>query len=762
MAHIALVQNQSEMASYSHADCRETLRSLSHTYNLFTASNIGQLTHGASAGEYDCLLVASNALQDNVIRDFFSSEIGIDIVDQLLGQSCGILVLMQYKAAYDDYSFDFLTSPLNGLRAIARPTSESAQISMLSATKQKYAPPLLSYPSDVSVSKLQSDGMKHKTLKGVYWHYWGGEIEPFWDVLLNCTNNKSVHRPLILSAKENFGKRIVVSALPIDWHDHLELFKNIVSYVSEGRHLTAVVKSSSISNPAFDYFIATLRARKVGFRLYSTEELQIDTLLTNIDHGTHRTIVLGPTVAEAGVVDEDDERLQGRLSDGALKIVAFGNSLNGQDLTVSGRQNPATDIYRLLLPKVVHDLQIGFLDGSFWSTVTSFKALEKLPDGLDNKIFPLKKVRDLVGKHNRNGSYDEVFGASVALLWLARKTAVSTSVDIDETLMWLRDRMPDMDEEEKIKALTVFSAVDLISEEELQELEKLLSQFRVKMSSEFQLLTLLEAAVEISNVSEIVRFVQELNLRQEVGANENGLWVDIPTTAGLVIELVRAYEILVNSAAGNPSTVEAIRNIIIPAMIALEDTFQRSIFATSGSNHRNYPWDGKAATSMRCLAAWYHFDKFLDAPVTVAADSVKQSASLGRLSVLAENSLETLKFLVTEKEELTTKLEEAQSAFAERDRAYAAEKRASQKVIWAVYLSKFFLLAALIQAYLIGDHIFRTKIFGESLKFLESLSVHTATHLAIITIITALLAVPWGPTLGILNFLLPRGRGDSK
>lgn len=761
MAKIALVQNQSEMANYSHADCRGILRSFGYNHDLFTASNIGQLTHGVAAGEYDCLIIASNALHDNVIRDFFSSEIGINLIETLLGQSCGILILMQYKAAYDDYSFKFLPDPLGGLKAIARPASETAQVSELKETKQVYAPPLLGYPASVEVSKLQSVGMNHKTLKGVYWHYWGGETEPFWDVLLSCDSDKKELRPLLLSAKENFGKRVVVSALPIDWHAHIELFRNVISYASEGRHLTAVVKSSNISSPAFDYFVATLKARKEGFRLYSTEKKQIEALLQNVRFGIHRTLVLGPTVAESGSLDENDERLIEKMHEGALKIIAFGDAVKGQDLIVSGRQNPATDIYRLLVPEVARDLQSGYLDGSFWSTVTGLKSLERLPDGLDDQIFPLEKVRSLVIKHDRNGSYDEVFGATVALLWLAKKTSGATGIDMNRTLSWLRERMPDMDEEEKIRALTVFSNVGVISAGEIGELETLVRQFRVEMSSEFQLLSLLEAAVEISGENEIVRFVTELSERQEAGANENGLWVDIPTTAGLVSELLRAHEIVSAGKEGNPATVEAIRDIVIPAMIALEDAFQRSIVALSGSGDHNYPWDGKAATCLRCLAAWYHFDRFLDAPVTVAADSVRQSASLGRLSVVAENSLETLEFLVTEKTRLIGELEKAQSAFDERDLAQLEARRARAKAGWAVFFSRFFLLAAAIQAYVIVDHFVRTKLLGETLVFLESLSIHTTAHITVITVITALLAVPWGRALGVLNFLLPDERGSN-
>lgn len=761
MAHIALVQNQSEMANYSHADCRSMLRSFGHSHELFTASNIGQLTHGVTAGDYDCLIVASNALHDNVIRDFFSSKTGVGIVETLLSQTCGILILMQYKAAYDDYSFEFLPDPLKKLKAIARPASETAQVSELVSTNQVYAPPLLGYPSEVKVSKLQSVGKNHKTLKGVYWHYWGGEIEPFWDVLLSCASDKEKSRPLILSAKENFGKRIVVSALPIDWHAHVELFKNVISYVSEGRHLTAVVKSSNISSPAFDYFVATLRARKEGFRIYSTDPKQLDTLLENVGRGTHRTLVLGPTVAEAAAIDENDVRLKQKMNDGALKIIAFGDSIKGQDLIVSGRQNPATDIYRLLVPEVARDLQSGYLDGSFWSTVTGLKALERLPAGLDDQIFPLEQVRELVLKHDRNGSYDEVFGATVALLWLAKKTAGASGINIDNTLHWLRERMPDMDEEEKIRALTVFSNVGVISSGEVAELERLVSQFRVQMSSEFQLLTLLEAAVEISSENEIVRFVGELSDRQEAGANENGLWVDIPTTAGLVSELVRAHEIVSAGKEGNPATVDAIRDIVIPAMISLEDAFQRSIVAVSGSESQLYPWDGKAATCLRCLAAWYHFDRFLDAPVTVAADSVHQSASLGRLSVVAENCLETLEFLVAEKSRLVEELEAAKDAFEERDRAKDQARRARRKAGWAVFFSRFFLLAALLQGYIIVDHVIRTKLLGETLAFLDSLSVHTAAHITVITIITALLAVPWSRALGVLNFLMPEDRGSK-
>ena len=66
---IALVQNDSELLRYSHADMSYVLKSFGYEITQFTAENIQELTYRKK--EFNALIIATNALSDYVLQGYF-------------------------------------------------------------------------------------------------------------------------------------------------------------------------------------------------------------------------------------------------------------------------------------------------------------------------------------------------------------------------------------------------------------------------------------------------------------------------------------------------------------------------------------------------------------------------------------------------------------------------------------------------------------------------------------------------------------------
>jgi len=750
MPRIALIQNQSEMANYSHADCRSYIEDIGFDYELFTASNIDQLLHSISSGGFDALVIASNALHDTVIRSVLLSATGKKIVDTLQRHSAGLLVLMQYKAAYEDYIFEFLPEELKSLKAIARPDAESSKNSKLVAKSNSFSIPLLTYPHQVRLEGLEDRGNTHKTLKGVYWHHWSDELEPYWDCHLSCTIDEKVHRPLLISAKEHLNSRIIMCALPVDWHGHADLFENMLIYATEGRHQTAVVVNPSLSSPAFDYLLATLRARKEGFQTYHTQTQQLDQLGSNIKSGIHNSIVLGPDVSQEDIESLQVGNLLGLMASGDLRLLSFNQMGGKNELVISGRNSPAKNAYKLIVPNITQELTKGFIDGSFWSTISSLQAIESLPGGLSQSVFPFGKIIEISDKHDRDGSYDEVFGVTVALLWLRSRYFGNDNAKTKKTLGWVRNSLSDIDDSEKIRAYTTLKRVQLIADNEIVAAKDIISAGQFDKANEFELLSYLDASVCFDDIRSIAKIIQELIKRK---SEENALktgWVDMPTTAAFISALVASHDLLIKSKKSNAKTLESIRSLVVPSMIYLEESFQRSALIND-ERQNAYPWDGKGATTLRCLAAWQSFDTFLSAPVVVAADTIKQISQSGRLSKLATSGLDSIEELVSDREDLLQKLSDYEKAEEEKRDALRQLRLTEKSVRKAVNFSKFLLLLFVILAYFVIDHLARTKFFGEALDFGESISVHSGFHVGVLTLTFAAIATPWKKVFGFIE-----------
>lgn len=740
MKTVALVQNQSEMANYSHADCRALLKTLGYAHTLFTANSISSLDDRLAGGEFDCLLLASNALHDKVIRQFFESDTGRRAIAEFQRAGGGLVVLMQYKAAYEGYSFDFALPEAVSLGAQQRPKTESAMTSRLEVIQRDSAPPLLRYPNTIDLKALERASLDHSTLPGVYWHWWNADLASTWNAHLVCTSTDEPVRPLLISAQEQFGYRAIMSALPIDWHAHAELFNNILLYGCEGRHhAAAVMTHSSVPEPSLEYLIAKLHARKVGLRQYMFDRSAATQIYNNIVTGVHNTLLLEPGVEfDTLFTAEQATVLHEQVKRGALRTISFKPSSKPWETSVQirGRRNPAQDAYQLLIPRISQELLNGYLDGSFRSTVSGLQDLEHLPYGLDLGVFPVRASLAEAEKHERDGSYDEVIGATAGFLWLRAKALGLSSSATLKTVEWLRSRLSRVDARERIYALCILEDVGLATHADRALAHSTLGEMTALESSELELLAFLTGAIKFAQEQTMLGVLGEFSRRSASGG---GLWVDTPTTASLVRLLVDAHEKFSGLRSPQSASGAMLRDLVIPAMITIEADYERSLMRAA---QQGYPWDGKASTALRCLSAWYRFEQYLGAPVDEAAGAVVRVSQGATLTTFAEGAVGSLRTLFNEYDKLKTDLA---SQTAEIDRLIGAEvdlKAMQLRLKRALRFATVALVLLLTFAYFNADYAIRRFALHQPLSDLSWLN-NWGQHATALFILFGALAVPW-------------------
>ena len=735
------------MAHYRHADCRKALDKLELDHRLLTSDSIHSLASVVSAYDPDCILIGTNALHDAIVREHLASDLAKSTIDSHLASGRGMVVMMQYKAAYDDYTFGFIPESLGAVKALPRPDEETAATSLLSSCSGRTAPPLTRYPHLVSLHELEQASRDHGSLTGVYWHHWRLDQSDAWECHISCKIDPRSARNILVTSGEHTGARIVLSALPLDWHDHQNLFHNVLSYAVDGRHDTAFLTRARRSDLIGKYLEEKLVSIGATHRVYENNPSDVKDAIKHLLDGIHNTLF----VHDERIIDEffdpeDISRLDHLVTKGRLRIVSIESDARGSSVKVSGQRSVARDAYELIVPAIGQALLRGYIDGSFRGTVASLRELEALPYGLDSGLFSLKPALAESDRRDRAGSYDEVIGATSALLWLRGKTLGAQHPRTVETAAWVRQRVARADPRERLHSLGVFSVLGIIDATELDTANATLSGLDIEQATEIELASYLDATLTFGRQDVAVAIVTELSKRQDDDANP--LWIDIPTTAGLITLLIRASQAFpALRGETNPLAMNLLK-VVVPAMVAVESAYYHSRRSASLSGAAGIPWDGKLTTAIRCVAAWLHFDEFLAAPAQEAAEAVVRSSRRAATTSLAEGAVLALQRVVQGYNEANEKLVSQTNIMED---AAAASLRASNLERRTVNLARLALTAWTILVaviYVIGDHLVRTLMLKEDLIFGQSLIDHFPTHVAFVIVggiafLSSMFAIPW-------------------
>jgi hypothetical protein len=694
---VALIQNQSEMSHYGYADARPLFEEYEYRTELYTSQNIDELSSDLIRLKFDAIVFASNALNDKTIRERVMSNEFRTSFEVFIKNGKGCLILHQLRLAQDGIPLGFLPNPLNIIQPRVRADKGNSQDNNLYLTQIAKEHVFFLYPHIISIDEIKSRCLSHRSLRGLYWHYWDNLNGVDWNILLYDTDQQGLERPLIIASKESEIFRIALCSLTLDWQKQKTLLKNILTYIIEGKHHLAILRDSPNMSFGFEYFIESLKAQKYPFGIYDVNQ-NLDDFQRNIERGVHTIIIFGPFVNKEKINDSIISLINEKIQSGSVKLLTMSSDTYLRGFYTSGREKFAQKILHEVELKLQWELSSGYIDGSFGSTVESLQILNDLSahtrSKYDNQL--LRKVIDIINDHdrNRNGSYDEVFGVTCSLLWMRAIYLGADNEDTKRTINWIRENLGSYEDRERILAYYTMIDTGLAKDEEIRTLRNLLlsQQGKWEKLSELDLIVYLKSAIKSRTNDIIIPIIKALEENQKIG-----FWVDLATTASAVSALLDAQKLLKQEYSQDYSRMrEILEPMIFKSIIYIHASMENI------SETKIYPWDNKASTSLKCIQAWLNFENLIDLPVRELLDALK-IYSIGEISKSSINtSLTILEELRNENRDLIEKNFKLHEKLQKQYKSIDITSRYKVHIIIAFLISSYLIMSFIIYSYFIG------------------------------------------------------------
>ncbi len=723
MYKVALIQNQSEMAHYGYADARPLLQELEYEVDLYTADNVDLLANNLIRQYYSAIIFGSNALNDKTIRNEIYSDRFVKIFKKALINGLGFLSFHQLRISeLDDPRLNFLPEEIGKINVVPRKLKETPAEGALQIKQGAKNHVILLYPNKININEVKKGLLSFKSLPGLYWHYWENANLADWDILVEDAINNGEARPLIICTKEAAKYRVILSSLTLDWQKQRKFIQNLFVYAIEGRHNTAILQNDKKNNLSFDYLIGTLTSKKYPFRQYSINQ-NLESLAEYLKNGVHSTLLVGPFVSLETLSDEINNIIETKISTGELTLLQIGPEEGTRSFYVKGRERYAARLLQQTEFQIQEELLSGYIDGSFWSTSETLQTLESIPEKSANYDKLVRgSLENAKKSHDRNGSYDEVFGVTCALLWLRAFYLGLEANDTQATIKWIRSSIGSFDNREKALAYNTFSSIAIITTEEEKSLHEILYNLSIDKLSEIDLIVYLKAAIAISHYDNITAILNALIRKQS-----DGIWIDLATTASAASSLIDALFLLKANSNTEVSLLSIIEKSIFNAIIRILQDIKDIHGDTT------YYWDGKASTTVKCLHTWLKFEEMLDLPIHEVVDIISKNDSISTNISSSKTSLSVLEFLKIQNDNLSTK-----------NISIKYELNKLKTIKWKnTVIFIFSLLIVYVGSASVVGTIYRHS-FKEIIEILKIVFVNNYQfHLGFIAIIAAYIAIPW-------------------
>ncbi|MCK4731506.1 MAG: hypothetical protein KAT65_03520 [Methanophagales archaeon] len=690
MWNIALVQNQSEMSHYGYADARPLIEELGYNVVLYTAQNIDDLASNLQT--FDAIIYASNAFNDKTIREEIFTPEFIATFSKFLEEGKGCLILHQLRLAQTkNTTLEFLPSPLKSVQPIERLKTEKSSDGELYPTALTKTHVCFLYPNKIDINQVKTQCLNYRSLRGLYWHYWAQVENSEWDILLYDIDANDIQRSLILSSKEATPYRIILSSLTLDWQKQTKIFQNILTYIIEGKHNTAILKDYKNTSVAFEYFIECLKSQKYPFKIYEVAQ-DLTSLRKNIEAGVHTILIFDPFIDKKSVGSELYSLIENLVLKGKMKLL--GIDTTDQTLYkffVAGRERYALRLLYDCEIKVQNELNKGYIDGGFWSTVESLQILNQLTEVESHFDFnTLESVFKLANGHDRDGSYDEVFGVSCAFLWLRATYLGIDSEETKRTLDWIRDHITGFEDRERALAYQILNEINLITDDEKAELQQILSSQDVPNLSEIDLIVYLKASISIGYKDHMLSLIKRIEKLQN-----NGCWVDLATTATATTVILDVLDTLKTDTSIYSQIKTSLETLLFKSIIFLQNSLRQQQLEKMKAE---YPWDNKASTSLKCLQAWLKFEDIIDIPIYEAIDSLKSYSETERYKSSDKTALVVLEELKNEKQRAIKKNIDLSSEIDELSKQTDRRKIAIKQnmFLWPYFFISLYIILTIV------------------------------------------------------------------
>ncbi len=405
MFKIALVQNISEMRNYSYADLRQNLRDLHFEVSAYTQENIQDFLPLLQNGDIDCVLFASNSLNDKKIYEYVKSPHFCERFSDYLAKDGACLVLHQNALKNVETPFPFLGE-------VGLLTGSYADDSIGFAPPKEAVMEYFSFPNRVTVDDV-CNTCKNSAMPGKYWQ------------LLTYPDN--VWSPIFCDSKKNGlilrhnEKKVVYSSLILDYQKHLPLLQNLlVNLLAENRAL-AILEDETTETLGFNYFLNSLENKKLYYKKYPNTENGRKELIENTRMGIHSTILV-----KKGALNTLPTEITETIEKYGIKLIEITDRQQDRADTFvvhSVDKNLSLHFAHLELA-VQEELTQGFISGSFMKTIDVLSLMKEFEgNGLTKGHYDATSIAAVLRRiephiQAADGSYDETFGATCKALWL--------------------------------------------------------------------------------------------------------------------------------------------------------------------------------------------------------------------------------------------------------------------------------------------------------------------------------------------------------
>jgi hypothetical protein len=674
MYSVALVQNQSEMLHYSYADLRPML-SPRYAYQLFTGDKIDSLPRVLSTRQVDALVLGSNALNDKDILAALCSDSFSKLLGDFVDSGRGVLSFQQLGLAKRaGPKMTVLPEPFGRVLPVALQQGDDA----LSSAGLQFGPGMgghvaLTYPDAVDTEQAKKWAGTFASLPGVYWHYWDDVDLVDWDPLLVDPHGG---RALVLASKQSASGRVVLSALPLDWQQNQPLLSNLLAYVIEGHHHLATLQPADDAE-SLGYLLESLQARRVALRSYTAGRDE-DVLARNIGAGIHSTVLIAPGLPREELPEGLVRTMQQAVLAGRLRVMEIGaDGFGVRSLSVLSRELRPLRILELTELQIQSELRIGYIDDSFWSHVETLQTLAAMP----NRVVDYGRLQDaafaVTRNHDRNGSYDDIFGATCAYYWLRATYLGADSPEACASERWLRAKLPQYGATEHALACWTFAGLGRQDATDTEKLCTIVAALSPAAESETALMQYLRALVAVNGpVSMLAPLAEELIKRQR-----DGLWLDLTTTASATNVLLDCHRRL--SGTDATSMIARIEAATLAAVVVILRELARS---EASPKYHPYEWDGKARTTTKCLQAWLKFEELQDLPVYDLVENIDRSGDSAQQSIAHRTALTVLQTTNEQNAKLKTQARDQEALLRRAVRTVQLGSSAVILLLLAVYV----------------------------------------------------------------------------
>ncbi len=598
MYRIALIQNESEMMRYSWADIRPMVHSLGYAFDSYTAENLDDLPGRLNRNRYDALFIASNACNDRLVLESLTAA--KEEIARFLERGGGILVCFQMKLA-GNTPYPFMPPHL-GVTATNRiPMKERPEVGRLACGREQSGNVILTYPHRIDLGGVEMRCLRNDMVKGLYWTYLeasspGDYVTVIEDSAI-CPS-----RSLLLSSRLDSPSRVVVTSLALDWQSHGELWENAARFVVEGKPTIAVISREGCSSFDYRFLVSTLEVKKLPHAEYTLQEMDPSAIPLDI----HTSYILDPAWSE-----DDVALFTAATTDliraGVLRVFSFGQTKSGLPyLTAASNvreyQAIAGNALTWLVSSYPEDPDETFWGGSFWCTVEVLRTLVQFGMPVDHYASQILKG---IYPHDQDGSYDEVLGASCAMLEVYVLFLGRDDERSQRCLRWILAYIDEKDLFEQATAYDILTGLGFSPEtSRLRAFRERVVQSATQ-DNEFQIYRFAKTLLVCGFTRDAERLARRLHPLQD---QETGRWVNVPHTASVVGLLVG-----IQDRSGNPDP-------------ELDEMLFRGVqFLRATYDPPKISWNEDLTATAKCLNALRAFEQKLNYPVDVVSTALQSA-----------------------------------------------------------------------------------------------------------------------------------------